>query len=232
MIPVITIDGPSGTGKGTISQLLAKKLGWHYLDSGALYRVLAWAAIQQNISLDNEEQLFALAQQFIVEFIVDDSGVASQIMCGNEDVTAAIRSPEVSQASSIVSTKPLVRQALFAKQQAFRQAPGLVTDGRDMGTVIFPDAPLKIFMTADPHERAQRRYNELKSKGIDVNLPTVLDALSKRDARDEERTTAPLKPAVDAIIIDTTALNIEETFQLVMQKVETVIASVAKQSSR
>jgi cytidylate kinase len=218
-IPVITVDGPSGTGKGTISQLLAKHLGWHYLDSGAIYRVLAWAAIQDQIELDNEEQLAELAQQLDVEFVVGTNGLEMQVRCTSIDVTAAIRTPDVTQASSIISANPLVRKALLARQRAFRQLPGLVTDGRDMGTVIFPDAPLKLFMTADPAERALRRYNELKSKGIDVNLPSVLDALNKRDTRDEERIAAPLKPAVDAILIDTTALNIEETFQLVMTKV-------------
>jgi cytidylate kinase len=218
MIPVITVDGPSGTGKGTISQMLAKQLGWHYLDSGAIYRVLAWMAIEQQVALDQDEQLVVLAQQLAVQFIVNH-GIESQVKCGAKDVTAAIRMPEVTQASSIISAKPLVRQALLERQRAIRQTPGLVTDGRDMGTVIFPDAPLKLFMTADPDERARRRYNELKSRGIDVNLPSVLDALNQRDTRDEERTTAPLKPAVDAILIDTTALNIEETFQLVMQKV-------------
>lgn len=219
MIPVITIDGPSGTGKGTISHMLAKKLKWHYLDSGAIYRVLAWAAMQQQIAFDDEACLLALAQQLAIEFIVEHSGIASRVLCGNEDITENIRLPEVSQASSIISSKPLIREALLAKQQSFRQAPGLVTDGRDMGTVIFPDAPLKIFMTADPDERAKRRYNELKNKGIDVNLPTVLKALKERDARDEERAVSPLKPAVDAIIVDTTELNIEATFQLVLQHV-------------
>ena len=219
MIPVITVDGPSGTGKGTISQILAKQLGWHYLDSGAIYRVLAWTAIQQQVSFEDETQLVCLAQQLAVKFIVTAAGIEGSILCGDEDVTAAIRIPEVSQASSIISAKPLVRKALMARQRAFQQAPGLVTDGRDMGTIIFPDATLKIFMTADPVERANRRYNELKSKGIDVNLPTVLEALTKRDTRDEERTTAPLKPAADAVMIDTTSLGIEETFQLVWQQV-------------
>ena len=218
-IPIVTVDGPSGTGKGTISQMLAKQLGWHYLDSGAIYRVLAWVAIQNHLDLDDEDRLAELAQQLDVEFVVGSNGAESQVRCTSIDVTAAIRTPEVTQASSIISAKPLVRKALLCRQRAFRQLPGLVTDGRDMGTVIFPEAPLKLFMTADPVERARRRYNELKSKGIDVNLPSILDALSKRDTRDEERTTAPLKPAVDAILIDTTALSIEETFQLVMRKI-------------
>lgn len=220
MIPVITIDGPSGTGKGTISQMLAQKLGWHYLDSGAIYRVLAWTALQQDVSLDNEPELAKLAQQLDVVFLATSQGLEGIVKCGPIDVTSAIRAPEVSQASSIISAKPLVREALLARQRAFCQAPGLVTDGRDMGTVIFPDAVLKIFMTADPDERAQRRYNELKSKGIDVNLPTVLEAQQKRDARDADRTVAPLKPATDAIIVDTTTLDIKATFNEVWQHVK------------
>lgn len=220
MIPVITIDGPSGTGKGTISQMLAQKLSWHYLDSGAIYRVLAWNALQHELSLADEGELVKLAQQLDVVFLVTPQGIEGIVKCGAIDVTNAIRTPEVSQASSIISAKPLVREALLARQRAFCQAPGLVTDGRDMGTVIFPDAALKIFMTADPDERAKRRYNELKSKGIDVNLPTVLEAQQTRDARDADRTVAPLKPAPDAIIIDTTTLDIETTFNNVWQHVE------------
>ncbi len=215
--PVITIDGPSGTGKGTVSQLLATKLRWHWLDSGVLYRALGLAAMRHAIDFANEAALADLARRLNVQFVGSDIGEAAQILLEGEDVSEAIRSVEASAAASKVGVYATVREALLARQRAFCQAPGLVTDGRDMGTVIFPQAQLKIYLDASPEARAQRRYKQLKEKGINVSLASVLQETKKRDVRDQQRKVAPLKPAADAIIIDTTDLTIDEVFQRVLQ---------------
>jgi cytidylate kinase len=215
-IPVITIDGPSGTGKGTLSQLLAQKLGWHYLDSGALYRLLALFAQQRGVKTDDIAGLVLSALQLDIHFRVTDQ---HQVLLDNVDVTSFIRTEEIGRISSIISSIPEVREALRQRQIAFRQAPGLVTDGRDMGTVIFPDADLKIFMTASAEVRAKRRYNQLKSKGIDANLADILDELNQRDWRDRERVVAPLKPAEDAVELDTSELDIPTVLEHIMQLV-------------
>lgn len=217
--PVITIDGASGTGKGTISQLLAKRLGWKFLDSGALYRVLALAAHKHSVALDNENALEVLAEHLDVQFFAQKSHL-SQVILEGEDVTDLIRSENIGNAASIVAALPDVRTALLSRQRAFREAPGLVADGRDMGTVIFPDAELKIFLTASPMERALRRLNQLKERGINVTLADLLDELAERDRRDQDRAVAPLKPATDAICIETDDLTIE-------QVVERIIAEIA-----
>lgn len=214
MIPVITIDGPSGSGKGTISQLLAKALGWHYLDSGALYRVLAFDAVEQGIELFDEHHLAALAKDLPVKFIPQRDG-STHILLENRDITHAIRTEEIGNAASKVGSLPAVRKALLERQHSFRQLPGLVTDGRDMGTVIFPDAPLKIFLSASAEERARRRYQQLKEKGISVSLGDLCNELIERDKRDQQRQVAPLAPAADAVIIDTTVLSIDEVLQQV-----------------
>ncbi len=211
MISVITIDGPSGSGKGTISQLLAKKLGWHFLDSGALYRILALAALKQHIDLLDAEVLEQLALNLDLQF------TNGKIILMGQDVTDEIRSEPCSVAASKVAALPKVRKALLKRQRDFRQAPGLVADGRDMGTVVFPDAKLKIFLTASQEQRALRRYRQLQEQGINVSLSDVSDDLSQRDKRDQERTIAPLKPAKDAIIIDTTKLSIDEVLNKVME---------------
>ena len=209
-ISVITIDGPSGSGKGTVSMLLAKQLGWHYLDSGVLYRVLGYAAIQQNVSELQEEALLVLVKELDIEFIMDESGLEKKIMLANQDITALIRDPKVSQMSSKISAIGSVRDALAEQQRAFRQAPGLVTDGRDMGTVIFPDADVKIYLTASTEIRARRRFEQLKNKGFDGTIGDLQRELEVRDKRDQERAVAPLKPAADAYIVDSSNKAIDE----------------------
>lgn len=219
-IPVITIDGPSGTGKGTLSLLLAQQLHWHYLDSGALYRVIALAMLQQKVSLTPIENIIELIQQSDIQFAMDEAGMEKRVILDGQDVTNTIRSEQISQTSSKVSAIPEVRAILIERQRAFRIAPGLVTDGRDMGTVIFPDAQLKIFMTASVKVRAERRYKQLKSKGIDGNLAAILQELNERDIRDQQRSVAPLKPAKDAIAIDTSNLSITEVYQRLWELVQ------------
>lgn len=223
--PVITIDGASGTGKGVVTHLIAKQLGWNLLDSGALYRVLALAAEKHGVLLDNEPALKVLAEYLDVQFIAEDVSLPPRILLEGQDVTEAIRTEKVGNAASKVGALPDVRTALLSRQRAFREAPGLVTDGRDMGTVIFPDAELKIFLTASPEERARRRYNQLKEKGIDVNLSDLIEELRERDKRDRERAVAPLRPADDAISIDTDQLNIEQVVERVMSEVRKVFSA-------
>ena len=210
---VITIDGPSGSGKGTIAGLLAAKLGWKLLDSGALYRLLAFAAGNHGIDLTNEEALKTLAAHLDVQF------VDKRIILEGEEVTDAIRNEQVGAGASMVASLPAVREALLQRQRAFREAPGLVADGRDMGTVVFPDAPLKVFLTASAEERARRRYLQLKGKGEDVSLSSLLDEIRARDERDTQRTVAPLKPAVDAIQLDSTELSIEQVLQRIRSEI-------------
>lgn len=218
--PVITIDGPSGTGKGTLSMLLAERLRWHYLDSGALYRVIALAMIQQKVSFQQVAAIIELIQQCDIQFAMDQAGMEKKVILDGQDVTKTIRSEQISQASSKVSAIAEVRAALTERQRAFRVYPGLVTDGRDMGTVIFPDARLKIFMTASAKVRAERRYKQLKNKGIDGNLAAILKELNERDVRDRQRSVAPLKPAGDAVQIDTSDLSVEEVYQRLWQLVQ------------
>lgn len=217
--PVITIDGASGTGKGTISQILAHKLGWKFLDSGALYRVLALAAQKHQITFDDEKSLKVLAENLDVQFIAQENALPCIILEG-EDVTDVIRTEEMGDAASIVAALPAVRTALLSRQRAFREAPGLVADGRDMGTVVFPDAELKIFLKASLSERATRRLNQLKERGINVNLTVLIDELRQRDRRDQERIVAPLKPATDAICIDTDYLTIEQVIERILFEIK------------
>jgi len=219
-IPVITIDGPSGSGKGTLSQLLAEKLGWHWLDSGALYRLLALDAEQQAISLDDISQLVARALQLDVEFIAGTHEVAPRIFLNKQEVTNEVRLETTGRNASKISAYPEVRAALLDRQRAFRQAPGLVTDGRDMGTVVFPDAMLKIFLTASLEERAKRRHLQLLEQGIDVTLRSLIDQLAERDQRDQARAAAPMRPAEDAINFDTTDCSIDEMVQRAWEMIE------------
>lgn len=212
-VPVLTIDGPSGSGKGTLAQRLAENLGWHYLDSGAIYRVLAQAALKHQIDLTDETALATLAQQLEVQFVLARGQL--KVMLEGTDVSFLIRSEEAGNAASKVAAFPVVRSALLQRQRDFCQPPGLVTDGRDMGTVVFPDAAYKVFLTASAEVRAERRYKQLKEKGIDSNLSDLVAEISERDERDMHREVAPLRPAEDAIILDSTQLGIEAVFEKV-----------------
>lgn len=217
--PVITIDGASGTGKGTISQILATRLNWKFLDSGVLYRVLALAAQKHSVALDNEKALEVLGEHLDVQFTALTTG-PSQIILEGEDVTEVIRTEKVGNAASQIAALPAVRASLLSRQRDFREPPGLVADGRDMGTVVFPDAELKIFLTASPEERALRRYNQLKERGISVTLSDLIKELLERDKRDQERTVAPLKPAEDAIRIDTDRLSVDQVVERIISEIK------------
>ncbi|MDC9725267.1 MAG: (d)CMP kinase [Gammaproteobacteria bacterium] len=210
-IPVLTIDGPSGSGKGTVAQLMAKKLGWHYLDSGAIYRVLAQAAIKHNVDLADEEKLSDMAESLDLVFSLN--GESLIVLLEGEDVSLLIRSEQAGNAASKVAALPLVRAALLNRQHDFRQLPGLVTDGRDMGTVVFPDAKHKVYLTASARVRAERRYKQLKEKGIESNISALEAEISERDDRDSQRDVAPLRPAIDAVELDSTSMGIEAVFE-------------------
>ena len=211
--PVITVDGPSGSGKGTISFMLAQRLGWRFLDSGALYRLVALAAQNHAIAMDNQEAIVTLAAHLDVQFEI--RGQSTRIILEGEDVTDAIRTETVGNAASKVAAIPAVREALLSRQRDFLGQPGLIADGRDMGTVVFPDARLKIFLTASAEERAKRRYKQLKDKGLDVNLADLLQEISERDKRDTERAVSPLVPADDAVLVDTSDTPVNEVFERV-----------------
>lgn len=213
-IPIITIDGPSGSGKGTIGKVVAQKLGWHYLESGALYRILAWEAIQLGISLDDAEAVSHTADNVAIRFL--PTAQDFRILVSNQDITDEIHTEVYGNAASKIAALTQVRAVLLQRQRDFCQEPGLVTDGRDMGTVVFPGAQLKFFLVADCEVRAKRRYNQLKAKGINVSLTSVLKELSERDMRDQNRAISPLKPAADAIIIDTSTLDINQVLAKVM----------------
>ncbi len=224
LMPVITVDGPSGSGKGTVCRLLADKLGWDVLDSGAIYRVLSLAALHHQIALDNEEALVPLAANLDVQFLVDSQTNAGKVILEGEDVTSTIRNEEVGAAASKVAALPRVREALLRRQRAFKTERGLIADGRDMGTVVFQDAPLKIYLTASAQERARRRYVELNERGLDVTLSGLLQDIQARDERDMNRTVAPLVPADDAIEIDTSELSAQQVFDKVITLVDIAIS--------
>jgi len=214
--PIVTIDGPSGSGKGTISRAVAREVGWHLLDSGALYRLVALAGAVAGLRPEDEPGHMALAARMDVKFTVAPDG-GERISLEGRDVTAAIRSEEAGQGASRVAAWQGVRQALLARQRAFAEPPGLVADGRDMGTVVFPGAELKIFLTATPQERALRRHKQLKDKGSDVSLPALSREIAERDLRDRTREVAPLKAAPDACVIDSTGLSVEQVVQRVLE---------------
>jgi len=216
-IPVITIDGTTGSGKGTVGIGLADKLGWHFLDSGAIYRILALAAQKQGINAHDHQKLHDLARSLKMEF-KGSLGQATQIIYLNRDITNEIRQEKCGVFASQIAVIPLVREALLERQRNFKEPPGLVADGRDMGTVVFKEAVLKVFLDADPHERVLRRQKQLQKCGANGNFHEILQDLVKRDERDKKREISPLKPAPDAVVIDTTKLSIDEVIQQIFEQ--------------
>lgn len=214
LAPVLTIDGPSGAGKGTTSRIIARRMGWHYLDSGALYRAVGVAASWADIDTSDASALVRCTFDTHVQFV--EQGDAMRVMVNGTDATDELRLETTGALASAIAAIPEVRAALKERQRAFRELPGLVADGRDMGTVIFPDASYKVFLTASAEERAERRHKQLKDKGVSVNFDDLLREIMARDARDAQRTVAPLKPADDAVLIDTTGIGIDDVVARVM----------------
>lgn len=219
-IPVLTIDGPSGSGKGTISRFVADRLGWHLLDSGALYRAVGYAAGMAGLDLSDAEAVTRSAETTRISFRDPKDGGETRVIVNGLDATDDLRTETCGAAASAIAAIPGVRAALFDKQRGFRRLPGLVADGRDMGTVIFPDARFKVFLTASAEERARRRYKQLKEKGLGVKLATLLHEIEARDARDAARAVAPLRPAEDAISIDTTGMPVDAVVEAVLALVQ------------
>ncbi|MHB8248645.1 MAG: (d)CMP kinase [Acidithiobacillus sp.] len=211
-IPVITLDGPGGVGKGTLSRLLAQSLGWHLLDSGAIYRTLAYAAREQGVADQDVDALVAMARALPLRF-QGDAGQTRVFLAG-EPIDEVIRQPEIGEMASRLAVHPPVRAALLDRQRAFRIAPGLIADGRDMGTVVFPDAPLKVFLTASVEERAKRRLKQLNEQGVNASLSAVKTEIAARDERDQRRSVAPLQPAADARVLDTSHQAVSETLSI------------------
>lgn len=212
LAPVITVDGPSGTGKGTLGLPLARALGWHFLDSGALYRALALRVMELGMAVEEESPIAALAGRLAVRFH-DQGGTGLRVFCEDRDCSGAIRGEDCARVASRIAALPAVRAALLALQRGYCRPPGLIADGRDMGTVVFPAAPLKLYLSASAEARAQRRYNQLKQQGINVTLPQLIQDIAERDARDRERRASPLMPAGDAVGIDTTSLDARAVFE-------------------
>jgi len=220
--PVVTVDGPSGAGKGTLCMLLAKKLGFQLLDSGAIYRVLALAAIHHGVDLESEDALVPLATHLDVQFIAE--GDLVKVILEGEDVSGELRKEETGMAASKVAALPRVREALLRRQRAFADGTGLVADGRDMGTIVFPQAEVKIFLDASAEERATRRLKQLQGKGLDVKFDDLLSEIQERDDRDRNRPVAPLRPAEDALLLDSTTMSIDEVVEKALQYIESKLA--------
>ena len=218
--PVVAVDGPSGSGKGTVSRLLALRLGWHYLDSGALYRLVGLAALRNHVDLGDADALARLAATLNVRFA--PASEAERIYLDNVEVASELRTEQAAEAASRVAALPPVRAALLQRQRDFARAPGLVADGRDMGSVVFPSADLKVFLTASAEERAMRRHKQLKEKGIDVSLPDLSWDIAQRDARDANRAVAPLRPAPEAQLIDSTSLSPREVVARILERLAAV----------
>ena len=216
--PVITIDGPGGSGKGTLSRLLARKLGWRYLDSGALYRLLGLAVKRRGVALDDLPAILDAANGMAIEFVDDDSGEPVALLDG-EDVSAELRTEQSGAMASHLAAIPEVREALLARQRGFRRPPGLVADGRDMGTTVFPDADLKLFLTASLEERVNRRYKQLKEKGFEISIDDLFQEISDRDQRDANRAVSPLRPADDAVVVDCSSMSIDEMLDCAVEHV-------------
>lgn len=221
--PVVTVDGPSGAGKGTLCMLLAKKLGFHLLDSGAIYRVLALAAIHHGVDLESEDALVPLATHLDVQFVAE--GDLVKVILEGEDVSGELRKEETGMAASKVAALPRVREALLRRQRAFAEGQGLVADGRDMGTVVFPQAEVKIFLDASAEERATRRLKQLQGKGLDVKFDDLLSEIQERDDRDRNRPVAPLRPAEDALLLDSTTMSIDEVVEKALQYIESKLVA-------
>ncbi len=217
--PVVAIDGPSGAGKGTLAQMLARHLGWHLLDSGALYRLTGLRAHQLGVSMKDATALAQVARELDVSFLPGEAGEPTRVMLAGEDVSHALRLESTGELASQVAVVGDVRDALLQRQRDFQSMPGLIADGRDMGTVVFPEATLKIYLTASAEERARRRYNQLKAKGEDVKMPALLKDIQARDDRDMNRAVAPLKPANDAVLLDSSELSIEDVYAQVLELV-------------
>ena len=224
--PVLTLDGPSGSGKGTVRRLVAARLGWHFLDSGALYRLLALAARSRGVELGDEMALARLALELDVRFTGGEDGEEPQVWLEGRDVSLELRTEEAGADASRVAALPAVRAALLERQRAFRQGPGLVADGRDMGTVVFPDAEAKVFLDASVGERALRRYNQLKRKGLRASLPELEREVAERDARDRGRSVSPLRAADDAVVVDTTSMALDAVVERVLAVVRTAFPEV------
>ena len=219
MIPVLAIDGPSGSGKGAVGMGVAERLGWHYLDSGAVYRALGLAALWAQVPCDDEPRLCALAAALDLRFVREAGATEPSVYVNGRECAMALRGPEAADAASRVAALPGVRQALLDRQRAARRPPGLVADGRDMGSHVFPDAFLKVFLTASPEVRAERRYSQLKAKGFSVNLSQLIQEIRERDERDAKRAVAPLKPAQGAVVFDSSALGLQDVIDRVLAMV-------------